>query len=66
MAGGLLIGVVCGMGLLANRWWLSGPIHVYVETFRCTPVLVQIVWFFLALPILLSSIVPDGRLDLPG
>ena len=54
------------MGLLANRWWLSGPIHVYVETFRCTPVLVQIVWFFFALPIVLSSIAPDGQLDLPG
>ena len=66
VAGGLLIGVICGMGLLANRWWLSGPIHVYVEIFRCTPVLVQIVWFFFALPIVLSSIAPDGQLDLPG
>ncbi|MGI9331837.1 MAG: amino acid ABC transporter permease [Gammaproteobacteria bacterium] len=64
--GGLLIGVVCGMGLLANRWWLSGPIHVYVEVFRCTPVLVQIVWFFFAMPIVLSSIAPDSNFDLPG
>ena len=23
VAGGLLIGVVCGTGLLLNRWWLS-------------------------------------------
>lgn len=66
VAGGLLIGVVCGMGLLANRWWLSGPIHVYVETFRCTPVLVQIVWFFFALPILLSALFPGGEVSLPG
>ena len=48
------------MALLANRWWLSAPIHVYVEAFRCTPVLVQIVWFFFALPILLNTIVPGG------
>ena len=57
--GGLIIGVVCGMGLLANRRWLTGPIHVYVEVFRCTPVLVQIIWFFFALPILIG-------VDLPG
>ena len=66
VAGGLLIGVVCGTGLLLNRWWLSAPIHVYVETFRCTPVLVQIVWFFFALPILLNAIVPGGGLELPA
>ena len=54
VAGGLVIGVVCGMGLLANRWWLTVPIHAYVELFRCTPVLVQIIWFFFALPILVD------------
>ena len=59
VAGGLLIGVVCGMGLLANRWWLTAPIHAYVELFRCTPVLVQIIWFYFALPIII-------RVDLPG
>ena len=47
------------MGLLANRWWLTAPIHVYVELFRCTPVLVQIIWFFFALPIVI-------QVDLPG
>ena len=66
VAGGLLIGVVCGTGLLLNRWWLRAPIHVYVEAFRCTPVLVQIVWFFFALPILLNTVVPGGGLELPG
>ena len=46
------------MGLLARRWWLTLPIHIYVEVFRCTPVLVQIVWFFFALPILTGSQLP--------
>ena len=59
VVGGLIIGVVCGMGLLANRWWLTVPIHAYVELFRCTPVLVQIIWFFFALPIII-------QVDLPG
>lgn len=55
---GLVIGVFCGMGLLTNRWWLTAPIHVYVEIFRCTPVLVQIVWFYFALPIVIGVEIP--------
>ena len=52
--GGLIIGVLCGLGLLAKRWYVTAPIHAYVELFRCTPVLVQIIWFFFALPILID------------
>ncbi len=55
---GLVIGVLCGVALLANRWWLTTPIHVYVEIFRCTPVLVQIVWFYFALPIVIGVEIP--------
>ncbi|WP_373088398.1 amino acid ABC transporter permease [Sneathiella sp.] len=58
VVGGLIIGVICGMGLLAKRWWLTLPIHIYVEVFRCTPVLVQIVWFYFALPILTGIDMP--------
>lgn len=58
VVGGLVIGVLCGLGLLANRWWLTAPIHAYVELFRCTPVLVQIVWFFFALPIIIGVEIP--------
>jgi polar amino acid transport system permease protein len=58
VACGLVIGVICGMGLLTNRWWLTLPIHAYVEVFRCTPVLVQIVWFFFALPIIIGVEIP--------
>jgi polar amino acid transport system permease protein len=58
VVGGLVIGVLCGLGLLANRWWLTVPIHAYVEVFRCTPVLVQIVWFFFALPIVIGVEIP--------
>lgn len=55
---GLVIGVLCGVALLTNRWWLTAPIHVYVEIFRCTPVLVQIVWFYFALPIVIGVEIP--------
>src|SRR6266404_3131198 len=56
--GGLIIGVVCGMLLLSRRRWITLPVRLYVELFRCTPLLVQIVWFYYALPIVLSVELP--------
>jgi polar amino acid transport system permease protein len=49
---GLLIGIVCGVMLLSPRRWVRIPVYLYVQAFRCTPLLVQIVWFYYALPIL--------------
>ena len=57
--GGMIIGVVCGMLLLARTRWITLPVHYYVEIFRCTPLLVQIVWFYFALPIVLQVELPD-------
>ena len=56
--GGLIIGVLCGMALLYRRRWATAPIRAYVELFRCTPLLVQIVWFYFALPIILKVNLP--------
>ena len=56
--GGLIIGVVCGMATLTRKRWLILPVHTYVEVFRCTPVLVQIVWFYYALPIVSHITLP--------
>jgi polar amino acid transport system permease protein len=47
VVGGIVIGVICGLGLLSRRRWLTLPLEGYVEVFRCTPLLVQIVWFYL-------------------
>jgi polar amino acid transport system permease protein len=58
VAGGIVIGVVCGLALLSRRRWLTLPLEAYVEVFRCTPLLVQIVWFYYALPILLNFSLP--------
>ncbi len=58
VAGGLLIGVVCGMATLTRKAWVTWPVHAYVEAFRCTPVLVQIIWFYFALPIVLRVAMP--------
>ncbi len=49
---GLLVGLIAGLAKLSSfapLRWLSG---LYIEVFRCTPVLVQLVWFYYALPIL--------------
>ncbi|MCA1327007.1 amino acid ABC transporter permease [Herbaspirillum sp. alder98] len=51
---GLLIGLLVGLGRLSSNPFISGPLRAYVEVFRCTPVLVQLVWFYYALPVLLG------------
>jgi polar amino acid transport system permease protein len=58
VVGGIVIGVICGLGLLSRRRWLTLPLEGYVEVLRCTPLLVQIVWFYYALPILLNFSLP--------
>ncbi|MCY3879855.1 MAG: amino acid ABC transporter permease [Rhodobacteraceae bacterium] len=48
---GLGFGLVVGMMRYSKAWWISYPARVFVEVFRNTPVLVQIIWFFFALPV---------------
>ena len=49
---GLLLGLLVGLGRLSSNPLISAPLRAYVELFRCTPVLVQLVWFYYALPVL--------------
>ena len=51
---GLFFGVVSGLGRLSSNPLIAGPLRAYVEVFRCTPVLVQLVWFYYALPVLIG------------
>ena len=48
---GLAGGLVMGMLRYSKTRWISYPAMLYVEVFRNTPVLVQIIWFFFALPV---------------
>ena len=50
---GMSLGLLVGLGRYARRQWIYLPASVFVEFFRNTPVLVQILWFYFALPILL-------------
>lgn len=58
MAAGLLIGLVVGMARLSRFWFVNGPLMLFVELFRCTPPLVQLVWFYYALPVMLDVQMP--------
>src|SRR5215471_12280406 len=48
---GIVLGLVIGTGRYSRRRLLHWPATAYVEMFRNTPVLVQIMWFFFAFPI---------------
>jgi polar amino acid transport system permease protein len=49
---GLVIGLASAIGRLSKNRVLTTVLRGYVELFRCTPVLVQLVWFYYALPVL--------------
>lgn len=58
---GFIIGVIFGLGRLAENKFIYGIASVFIEIVRGTPVLVQAIWIYFALPLLiqfnLSSIV---------
>jgi polar amino acid transport system permease protein len=58
---GLAIGIVTAFASLAPLAWVRASARAYVELFRCTPVLVQLIWFYYALPIVSGiEMTPSG------
>jgi polar amino acid transport system permease protein len=55
---GLIVGLFVGLGRLSKSKLLNLPLIAYIEAFRCTPLLVQLVWFYYALPVLLGIQIP--------
>jgi polar amino acid transport system permease protein len=55
---GLLIGVVCGTLLMSRHRLLTSPVGGFVQAFRCTPLLIQIIWFYYALPVAAGVTIP--------
>lgn len=49
---GLSLGLLVGLARYSRNRLLSWPATAFVEFFRNTPVLVQILWFYFALPML--------------
>lgn len=56
--GSIIVGVVLGLllcfGRLSRFQVISGLARAYQEVFRCTPLLVQLMWFYYALPLLIG------------
>jgi polar amino acid transport system permease protein len=59
IAAGMVIGLVTGLLRLSSNKFITLPLTAYVEIFRCTPLLVQIIWFYYALPVVIG-------IDIPG
>jgi len=53
LAFGVPLGLVLALMRLSHSRWLSWPAGFVIEFFRTTPPLVQLFWFFFALPILI-------------
>ena len=57
-AAGLVIGVFAGMARLSARAWVRLPAAFYIWVIRGTPLLVQILFAYNALPLLLQPLTP--------
>ena len=55
---GLIIGVILGMMLLSRNVLVRLPAGAFVQVFRCTPLLIQIIWFYYALPVAIHVSIP--------
>jgi polar amino acid transport system permease protein len=51
---GLISSVFVAAGRLSGNPFISKPVAAYIELFRSTPALVQLIWVFYALPIVLG------------
>ncbi|MGF2949286.1 amino acid ABC transporter permease [Microbacterium sp. YY-02] len=54
----VLIGLITGQMLMSRHAWLRWPARVYVDFFRLTPILFQIVAIFFLIPIVFEVSVP--------
>jgi polar amino acid transport system permease protein len=52
---GLALGLAISLARVSGRGWLNAAAIGYVEAFRNTPVLVQLIWFYYAFPIVLGQ-----------
>lgn len=52
---GFVLGVILGIGRIAKNKLLYGISTVIIEIIRGTPVLVQAIWIFFALPLILNN-----------
>jgi polar amino acid transport system permease protein len=56
---GFVLGTVVAAARLARSPLVNKPVALYIEFFRCTPALVQLVWVYYCLPIVLGLELPS-------
>ncbi len=54
----LVLGLFIGQGLLSKRWYVLAPLRIWVEFFRLTPPLLQIVLIYFLLPLMTGVRLP--------
>ena len=54
--GGLVLGTVLALMRLSGKPWLAVPAKLYVNFFRSVPLLLVLLWFYFAVPMLYNLI----------
>lgn len=52
LSSGLVVGLLIALARMSSRRWLHLPAIAYIELFRNTPALIQLMWVYYCLPIL--------------
>src|SRR5258708_18632271 len=55
---GTVLGLIVGILRLRRGRVIDWLLLAYIELFRCTPLLVQIIWFYYALPVVIGINIP--------
>jgi len=56
---GFVVGIILGLGRLAQRRWIHYPAAVYIEFMRGIPLVMVIFWFWFLVPVVLRRPVPE-------
>jgi len=67
LTGSLVLGLIVALARMSKRPWLKMPATAYIEVFRNTPALIQLMWVYYCLPILTGidlSAAPSATLAL--
>lgn len=63
VVGGIVIGTLLALARLSKFWWLSSLAKAYVNYFRSVPLLLVLIWFYYAVP-MMYSLVTGGYLTI--
>ena len=56
---GFVVGIILGLGRLAQRRWIHYPAAIYIEFMRGIPLVMVIFWFWFLVPIVIGRPVPE-------